>query len=91
MNNKDLLNRIEFNPEILGGKPVIAGTRIPVELILEFLGHDWDIKKILDEYPDLRQKDVKAAIHYAANQVKNEEIHFVPATPVPQRASAIAR
>jgi uncharacterized protein (DUF433 family) len=61
------------NPKILGGKPVIRGTRIPVYLILELLSAGYDFKRIMEAYPTLKEKDIKAAVEYAAKIVKNEE------------------
>ena len=67
-------NRIEVNPKILTGKPVIKGTRIPVYLILELLSAGYDFKKIIDSYPQLTLEDIKASIKYASVILKNEEI-----------------
>jgi uncharacterized protein (DUF433 family) len=61
------------NPKILGGKPVIRGTRIPVYLILELLSAGYDFKKIMEAYPTLKEEDIKAAVEYAAKIVKNKE------------------
>jgi uncharacterized protein (DUF433 family) len=65
--------RIEVNPKILSGKPVIKGTRIPVYLILELLSAGYDFKRIIKAYPTLTEEDIKAAVNYAAQIVKNEE------------------
>jgi uncharacterized protein (DUF433 family) len=65
--------RIEVNPKILGGKPVIKGTRIPVYLILELLSAGYNFKRIIKAYPSLTEEDIKAAVNYAAQIVKNEE------------------
>jgi uncharacterized protein (DUF433 family) len=65
--------RIEVNPKILGGKPVIKGTRIPVYLILELLSAGYSFKRIIKAYPSLTEADVKAAVDYATQIVKNEE------------------
>ena len=62
-----------MNPKILGGKPVIRGTRIPVYLILELLSAGYDFKRIMEAYPTLKEEDIKAAVEYAAKIVKNEE------------------
>lgn len=75
-----MLDRIENNPHILGGKPVIKGTRIPVYLILELLQADYDFQKILDAYPSLNMEDIKAALEYAAKMAKNEDIIFYEAS-----------
>ena len=62
-----------MNPKILGGKPIIKGTRIPVYLILELLSAGYDFKRIIKAYPTLTEEDIKAAVNYAAQIVKNEE------------------
>ncbi len=75
MNKKaTLLDRIEINPNVLAGKPVIKGTRIPVYLILELLAAGYDFRKIVKSYPTLTEHDVRAAIEYAAVMMKNEEL-----------------
>lgn len=61
--------KIVSNPKILGGKPVIAGTRISVKLIMNFLGAGMSIKEILNEYPELKKAEVMAAIEYATTLV----------------------
>ncbi|MBU7045238.1 MAG: DUF433 domain-containing protein [Theionarchaea archaeon] len=71
-----MLDRIEINPHILGGKPIIKGTRIPVYLILELLQADYDFQKILDVYPTLNMEDIKAALEYATKMAKNEDTTF---------------
>ena len=69
----DNLDRIQINPDVLVGKPVIRGTRISIELILNKVsaGLDWD--KIQDEL-DITKDDIIAAIKYAEKLVANEEI-----------------
>jgi uncharacterized protein (DUF433 family) len=54
-------NRIVQNPKILGGKPIIAGTRVPVELILKLLAQKMDVGEILRQYPRLTKEDINAA------------------------------
>lgn len=68
-------DRIETNPGILGGKPVIRGTRIPVELLLRKLAEGATEQLLLEAYPGLKPEDVKAALAYAAESVAHEEIH----------------
>ncbi|MBI2327140.1 DUF433 domain-containing protein [Candidatus Curtissbacteria bacterium] len=60
---------ITQNPNILGGKPIIAGTRMSVEVILEFLAGGMEIKEMLKEYPFLTREQIQAAIEYAAGKV----------------------
>ena len=69
-----MLKRIEINPKILGGKPILRGTRISVEFILELLSSGMSSEEIIKEYPHLSKEDILAAIHYATNVVKHEEI-----------------
>ena len=69
-----MLDRIEVNPDILSGKAVIRGTRIPVYLILELLSADYDFNKIIKTYPSLTKQDIEAAIAYAASLTKNDEV-----------------
>ncbi len=61
MAEEKLLARITVDPRILVGKPVIRGTRIPVELILKKLGQNIDVAEILQDFPRLTTEDVKAA------------------------------
>ena len=58
--------RIVVDPKVLVGKPVIRGTRLSVEFILDLLANDWTIEQILSEYPQLERKDVIAVLKYAA-------------------------
>lgn len=66
--------RIELNPRVCGGKPVIRGTRIPVAVIVDQLaeGETWD--SILRGYPELTDVDIRAALHYASAAVEHTEI-----------------
>lgn len=60
-------NRIEVNPEILLGKPVIAGTRIPVYLILNLLASGYSYERIIEAYPGLSREDITAASPMPSN------------------------
>ena len=62
-----ILERIEINPEIMLGKPVIRGTRIPVEIILRKLAEGATEADLLDAYPRLTKQDIQAALAYAAD------------------------
>ena len=70
----DWRKRITIDPEVMLGKPVIAGTRIPVELILRKLAADMSVEAVLREYPRLTKADVQAALAYASEAVGSEEI-----------------
>ena len=70
--------KIVVDPKILGGKPVIAGTRIPVYMILELLATGVGEEKILkDYYPQITKGAIRAAVKYAARAIAGEEIHFL--------------
>lgn len=71
--------RIEINPEIMLGKPVIRGTRIPIELILRKLSEGATEAELLDAYPRLTTEDIQAAFAYAADSVAHETILLQPA------------
>jgi uncharacterized protein (DUF433 family) len=74
MNNAEIMARISINPKVMVGKPVIAGTRIPVELIIKMLSQGIPEKEILEEYPNLKLEDIRAALAYAAKSLALEEI-----------------
>jgi len=66
-------DRIEINPKIMLGKPVIRGTRIPVELLLRKLGEGATVDDLLEAYPRLTRQDLHAALTYAADTISHEE------------------
>jgi uncharacterized protein (DUF433 family) len=72
-----ITDRIEINPRVMLGKPVIRGTRIPVELILRKLSEGASEADLLDAYPRLAREDIRAAMRYAADTLAHEEIVFV--------------
>ena len=69
--------RVEINPKVMLGKPVIRGTRITVELILRKLGEGATHKDLLEAYPHLSEADIQAAITYAADTIAHEETVLV--------------
>ena len=70
---EEVMDRIVIDPEVLSGKPVIKGTRIPVYLIIELLENGMTEKEVLRQYPTLKKEDIKAALLYASKCVENEE------------------
>ena len=74
-----LMDRIELNPKVCNGKPVIKGTRIPVSVILEQIaeGETWDT--LLVGYPELKKKDIQAALLYARASLDHTEVREVHA------------
>jgi uncharacterized protein (DUF433 family) len=70
-------DRIEKKPDVMLGKPVIKGTRIPVELIIRKLGEGASIPDLLDAYPNIVEKDVHAALLYTAEYLRNETFIYL--------------
>jgi uncharacterized protein (DUF433 family) len=78
--------RIEINPEIMRGKPVIRGTRITVELVLRKLAEGASQTDLLEDYPHLTVEDIRAAVAYGAASVAHEEVTLLPGGPIPGRS-----
>lgn len=70
----EMEERIVVNPKIMVGKPIIRGTRIPVDAILKRLADGMSVGEILEEYPNLTGEDIRAALRYVAEVVAGEEI-----------------
>jgi uncharacterized protein (DUF433 family) len=68
-----ITDRIEINPKVMMGKPVIRGTRLTVELILRKLSEGASEKELLEAYPKLSREDIQAAIRFAADTLAHEE------------------
>ncbi len=69
---EEIADRIVIDPDVMVGKPVIKGTRIPVYLIVEFMANGMTEKEILEEYPQLNKEDIKAALLYASKCLERE-------------------
>lgn len=76
MNDAQLLERIVLNPKIMAGKPVIRGTRLTVDYILNLLAHGATEKDILEEYKGLTEEDIRACILFATRALKDTD--FMP-------------
>jgi uncharacterized protein (DUF433 family) len=77
---EELLERIVVNPKIMGGKPIVKGTRITVEQVLKMLAQGLTTKEILKDYPHLSKNDVAAVLLYAAKVAGEEEFYPVTVT-----------
>jgi uncharacterized protein (DUF433 family) len=75
MTETELLNRIQINPKIFGGKPIIRGLRIAVEHILGMLAAGDTPEKILQEYSFLEPEDIQACLLFAYRSVVGEQVH----------------
>jgi len=76
MEQKQLLERIALNPKIMAGKPVIRGTRLTVQYILNLLAHGASVDEILQEYKGLTKEDILACLLYASETL--EDTTFMP-------------
>ena len=76
MKDEQLLERITLNPKVMNGKPVIKGTRLTVEYILNLLAHGADFQEILDEYEGLSSEDIHACLLFATKSLENTD--FMP-------------
>lgn len=74
----DWRERIEINPNVLVGKPIIKGTRISVEFVVDLLGRGWTTDQILREYDHVTAADVQACLAYASDMLKSERVYLVP-------------
>lgn len=64
--------RITLTPGVMGGKPCIKGTRIPVEVLIDHLSAGETVEQLLEGYPDIRREDVRAALAYAADHLRTQ-------------------
>lgn len=71
----DWNERIIIDPNILVGKPVIKGTRLAVEFIVDLLAQGWSEEEILRNYPGLTREDIKACLHYASDVLQAEKVY----------------
>jgi uncharacterized protein (DUF433 family) len=68
-------DRIVVDPDVLVGKPVVKGTRLAVEFLVELLAQDWTYEQILDNYPGLTRQDILACLSYASDALHAEKIY----------------
>jgi uncharacterized protein (DUF433 family) len=71
----DWRERITIDPEILVGKPIVRGTRLAVEFILDLLAQGWSEAELLRNYPGLTQEDLRACLAYASATLKAEKVY----------------
>lgn len=74
-----LIERIEINPKVCNGRPVIKGTRIPISVNLEQIAEGESWKKILSGYPELEKEDIQAALYYATGVLDHSEVRAINA------------
>jgi uncharacterized protein (DUF433 family) len=71
-------DRVVVDPAVLAGKPVIKGTRIAVEFVVELLANGWNSEQILQEYDHLTAEDIQACLAYASEVLKSERVYLLP-------------
>lgn len=75
--NNDWKTRIHSNSKVLVGKPVVKGTRLAVDFILNLFASGWSEKQVLESYPNLTTEDLKAVFAFAADCAKDESLFFI--------------
>jgi uncharacterized protein (DUF433 family) len=74
----DWQTRITLDPNILAGKPIVKGTRLAVEFIIDLLAQGWSVDEILRNYPGITIEDVQACLGYASATLKAEKVYAIP-------------
>ncbi len=69
---------ILIDPQILVGKPVIKGTRLAVEFIIDLMAQGWSVEEIMQNYPGLTSQDIQACLAYASETLKLEKVYTYP-------------
>jgi len=92
MATNDYEDRITVDPKVLVGKPVIRGTRLAVEFIVELLANGWTERQIIENYPGITHEDISACLHYATRTFGQWRGHFsvvehhrIRVRPLPRR------
>ena len=74
----DWHERIEINKDVLTGKPVVRGTRMAVEFVIDLLANGWTAETVLEEYPSLTVEDIQACLSYSAEVLRSERVYGLP-------------
>jgi len=78
MNDPDWRDRITVDPKVLVGKPVVKGTRMSVEFVLDLLARGWTFEQVLHEYDHLTADDIRACLGYAGEMLRTEKVYLLP-------------
>lgn len=70
--------RIVVDPKVLVGKPIVKGTRISVEFVIDLLARGWTVEQVLTEYDHLTREDIQACLCYASEMLKSERVYLLP-------------
>jgi len=71
-------DRITIDPNVLVGKPIVKGTRISVEFVIDLLARGWFTAQVLSEYAHLKPEDIQACLAYASDVLKSEKVYLLP-------------
>ena len=71
-------DRITIDPNVLVGKPIVKGTRISVEFVIDLLARGWTTAQVLREYDHLKPEDIQACLAYASDVLKSEKVYLLP-------------
>ena len=71
-------DRITVDPNVLVGKPIVKGTRISVEFVIDLLARGWTTAQVLSEYDHLTPEDIQACLAYASDVLKSEKVYLLP-------------
>lgn len=74
----DWRERIAIDADVLVGKPVVKGTRIAVEMVVDLLGRGYTTEQVLEQYDHLKPEDVQACLAYAAEVLQSEKVYALP-------------
>ena len=74
----DWKERITVDAKVLAGKPIIKGTRMAVEFVVDLLGRGWTVEQVLYEYDHLTPEDIQACLAYAGDVLKSERVYILP-------------
>ena len=74
----DWKGRITVDDRVLAGKPIIKGTRMSVEFVIDLLGRGWTVEQILREYDHITHEDIQACLAYAGDVLKSERVYLLP-------------
>lgn len=75
----DWRSRITIDPKVLVGKPIIRGTRISVELVIDLMGRGYSVEQILTQYDHVKAEDIQACLAYASEVLRSERVYALPA------------
>ena len=70
--------RITLDAKVLAGKPIIKGTRMSIEFVIDLLGRGWTVEQVLREYDHLSPEDIQACLAYAGDVLKSERVYMLP-------------